>query len=257
MANINIPSLSFFEFLDLKKFQSLKKLFLQQDLNFDPYSDINFDKETILFKVHNFEQVYFGNVKSVENEYYREIVEDILLLNFFDDFLLPAITLIPFNLNQYIKLRLKTIYGKDSKIDFYERLNDYLLETVDKIQESDHLSVIEENLVETAFKCLDNINQNIAEIKTGNRDTQIAKIPFNLRKIEVLYLFEQMHIHNIIHKSITRVKLFGLVNQYFTFSGNKTISNSYNAIQDYKDGRKNNQKVLSNLSDKFENIFSK
>lgn len=256
MSTLNIPVLSFSDFLDIQKFCALKELFLQQDLYFDPYSRSSFEKENITFKVSSFEEINFTNIEFEVDQYSREKVIDILELNFYDDFLLPAITLIPSNFNRYIDIRLKKVFGKEAKIDFFERMSNHLMETVDTIQETKHLSTVEKDLVEAAFICKDFLGQKLNDINKGDVISQSGKIPFNLRKIEVLYLFEQMHIHNIIHKSITRVKLFGLVNQYFTFSGNKTISNSYNAIQDYKDGRKNNQKVLSSLSDKFENIFS-
>src|SRR5690606_23817823 len=154
------------------------------------------------------------------------------------------IQILPTNFDNYIQIRLKKIFGKEAKIDFFERLNISLLEVVDEIQESNHSKILQGKLIEAVFICRDSIDQILNDVKSSNAITTLGKITFNLKKVEVLLLLQQMYLHKIIDNSITPIKLFGLVNQYFTYSGKKQIRNSYTDIQEYKDGRKKDVKAL-------------
>ena len=246
MDNSIVPNILFDDLYDLKKYQRLEmhSLFINM-LN-------NSDKDKILDK--KFSERYFFKNETNTNFLNDELIDKHNNIhnspmfnnsNFEEVFLKLAIKNIPSFYSYSVKkfIREKGIYSKSAKVGFYSNEKDRLLQAIDALQDSKHLT---EDIIllatEEAYKCIDLIDKyrRLNEIEHD-------KIPFSLKKVELLLLFSKLHDVGII-KGLTPVQLFQRMEAYFTYENNQPLTNLYKAHQEYRSGRKKSKSALQTLA---------
>lgn len=239
MKNKLIPDISFEDLYIEERFELLKQNnfynYLQDESQ--DYTDNSYkDKDT--FEV-------FANKLKTE--------KDLVDKNFLEDTLLQSISNISDFYDYLIKKKIKEkgIYGKQAKLDFYYEQDNYLLEIVDRLQESKHLSSqIIKLSVEQAYLCKDLLNNRINEV------TEVYEtIPFTLSKVDLLHLFSALYEAKVISQNISPSQLFFRMEKYFVYEKDKKLKNLYNTFQEYKSGRKNSRKSIERLGELLCKIF--